>query len=82
MTVQLEFVAHACFRLWEDGRPTIVMDPLTFSELKLPAPEKQLEADTIIASSLTDPAHSNLGAGQRIAAHHQRAGRSDGQARN
>jgi hypothetical protein len=60
MTVQLEFVAHACFRLWEDGRPTIVMDPLTFSELKLPAPEKQLEAETIIASSLSDPAHSNL----------------------
>ena len=61
MSVQLEFVAHACFRLWEDGRPSIVMDPLTFSELKLPAPTEQLQADTIIASSLTDPAHSNLG---------------------
>ncbi len=24
MNVQLEFVAHACFRLWQEGRPTIV----------------------------------------------------------
>src|SRR5579864_4238769 len=61
MTVQLEFVAHACFRLWEDGHPSIVMDPVTFTELKIPDPRLQLEADTIIASSLTDPAHSNLG---------------------
>jgi len=29
MSVQLEFVGHACFRLWQDGRPAIVMDPYT-----------------------------------------------------
>ena len=27
MAVKLEFVGHACFRLWEDNRPSIVMDP-------------------------------------------------------
>src|SRR5258708_24311396 len=60
MSVQLEFVGHACFRLWQDGRPSIVMDPLSYRELKLPDKGFRLEADTIIASSLTDPAHSTL----------------------
>jgi hypothetical protein len=60
MSVQLEFVAHACFRLWQDGRPAIVMDPVTFSELKLPDTGVAVTADTVIVSSLTDPAHSNL----------------------
>jgi L-ascorbate metabolism protein UlaG (beta-lactamase superfamily) len=60
LSVQLEFVGHACFRLWQDGRPSIVMDPYAPSELKLPDNGPRLEADTVIVSSLTDPAHSNL----------------------
>jgi L-ascorbate metabolism protein UlaG (beta-lactamase superfamily) len=60
MSVQLEFVGHACFRLWQEGRPSIVMDPLSYRELKLPDKGFRLEAETIIASSLTDPAHSTL----------------------
>jgi L-ascorbate metabolism protein UlaG (beta-lactamase superfamily) len=61
MSTQLEFVGHACFRLWEDGRPTVVMDPYGFAPLGLADPGKQLEADTVIVSSLTDSAHNNVG---------------------
>src|SRR5258708_9954633 len=60
MAVQLEFVAHACFRLWQDGKPFLVMDPFSPSDLKLPDNGCRLEAETVICSSLTDPAHSNL----------------------
>src|SRR5258708_35825689 len=60
MAVQLEFVAHACFRLWQDGKPFLVMDPFSPSELKLPDNDFRLQAETVICSSLTDPAHSNL----------------------
>jgi len=60
MSVQLEFVAHACFRLWQDGKPFLVMDPFSPAELKLPANGFRLQAETVICSSLTDPAHSNL----------------------
>ena len=61
MSVQLEFVGHACFRIWQDGRPIIVTDPYGPDELGLPDKGALLEADTIIASSLTDKAHSNVG---------------------
>lgn len=61
MSIQLEFVGHACFRIWQNGRPIIVTDPYGPDELGLPDKGAQLEADTIIASSLTDAAHSNLG---------------------
>lgn len=27
MSVQLEFVGHTWFRLWQDGLPAIVIDP-------------------------------------------------------
>ena len=59
MSLQLEFVGHACFRLWQDGVPTIVMDPFTHSDLKLPDDGLRLEADTVIVSSLTDDSHNN-----------------------
>lgn len=60
MSVQLEFVGHACFRLWEDGRPTIVMDPYTPATLKFDDDGSRLTADTVIVSSLNDPAHDNV----------------------
>lgn len=58
MSVQLEFVGHACFRVWEDGRPTLLLDPFHPETLSLP-PGLQLEAERVIVSSLTDPAHDN-----------------------
>ena len=61
MSVQLEFVGHACFRLWEDGRPSIVMDPYLHEETKLEDDGSRLDAETVIVSSLTDRAHSNVG---------------------
>ncbi len=60
MSVQLEFVGHACFRIWEGGRPTIVMDPFSHEKCDLEDDGFRLEADTIIVSSLTDPAHDNV----------------------
>ena len=34
MPVNIEWVAHACFRVWRDGGPVVVMDPYTRSELE------------------------------------------------
>jgi len=59
-SIQLEFVGHACFRLWQDGRPTIVMDPYTHAPLKIADDGLRLEADTVIVSSLTDAGHDNV----------------------
>lgn len=61
MSVQLEFVGHACFRLWEDGRPMIVMDPYALEVAQLEDDGSRLDSDTVIVSSLTDDAHSNVG---------------------
>ncbi len=58
MATQLEFVGHACFRVWEDGKPTLLLDPYHLETLHLPG-ELKLEAGTVIVSSLTDPAHDN-----------------------
>ena len=60
MSVQLEFVGHACFRLWEDGRPTITMDPYSHKVTELHDDGSRLDADTVIVSSLTDEAHNNV----------------------
>ena len=60
MNIQLEFVGHACFRLWQDGRPSIVMDPYTHSALRIPDDGTRLDADTVIVSSLTDRGHDNV----------------------
>jgi len=60
MTVQLEFVGHACFRLWQEARPSIVMDPYTPADVRLEDGGSWLEAGTVIVSSLTDPAHDNV----------------------
>ena len=61
MSIQLEFVGHACFRIWQDGRPIIVTDPYAPDVLGVPDKGAQLDADTIIVSSLTDAAHAILG---------------------
>ena len=60
MNVQLEFVGHACFRLWQDRRPAIVTDPYTPATVRLEDDGRQLEADMVIVSSLIDPAHDNV----------------------
>ena len=65
MSVQLEFVGHACFRLWEDGKPTIVTDPYShfflppYKRTEMPHEGYHLDADTVIVSSLTDEAHDH-----------------------
>ena len=59
MSVKVEFIGHACFRIWIDGRPSVLTDPYPPSRLGLP-PLEPLEADTVIVSSLTDEAHSNV----------------------
>lgn len=60
MSIQLEFVGHACFRLWEDGKPVIVTDPFGHKICQMEDDGFRLDAETIIASSLTDPAHNNV----------------------
>ena len=60
MAVKLEFVGHACFRLWEDNRPSIVMDPYGQTACGLVDDGFRLATDTVIVSSLRDAAHSNV----------------------
>ena len=60
MSVKLEFVGHACFRIWEGGRPTIAMDPFLHEKCELEDDGFRLDADTVIVSSLRDPAHDNV----------------------
>ena len=61
MSVHLQWVGHACFRVWRDGGPVIVMDPFTPKNLGLSEEEASLEGDTVIVSSLTDKAHGYPG---------------------
>ena len=61
MSLQLEFIGHACFRLWEDGKPAIVMDPFDYPTCSMEDTGLQLDADTVIVSSLADSAHDNIG---------------------
>ena len=61
MSVELEFVGHASFRLWEEGHPTILMDPLSHDECKLAYDGRKYEAEMVLVSSMTDPAHDNVG---------------------
>ena len=60
MSVNVEWVGHACFRIWRDGGPVIVTDPYTPEECGLPD-DNSLEGDTVIVSSLDDRAHGNPG---------------------
>ena len=61
MSIQLEFVGHACFRIWEEGRPKILMDPYDHEVVGVPDDGTRLDAETVIVSSLTDEAHDNVG---------------------
>ena len=61
MSVHLEWVGMACFRLWRDGRSVIAMDPYTPSAIGLEDDGSRIQADTVIVSSLTDIAHANVG---------------------
>ncbi len=60
MSVKLEFVGHACFRIWENDHPIIMTDPFSYDSLGLPDPGTRFETDTVIVSSLTDNAHDNV----------------------
>lgn len=57
MSVHVEWVGHACFRVWRDGGPVIVMDPFTPKNVRLSYEEAMIDGDTVIVSSLTDKAH-------------------------
>lgn len=59
MSLSIEWVGLACFRLWKNGRPWLVLDPYTPSAVGLGGPDTPfLQADQIIVSSLTDKGHS------------------------
>ena len=65
MATNLEWVGHACFRLWQDGGSAIAMDPYDPKEVAracgVDDPSVfglRLQADTVIVSSLTDEAHA------------------------
>ena len=60
MSVHLEWVGMACFRLWRDGHNAIAMDPYTPSAIGLVDDGSRIQADTVIVSSLTDIAHANV----------------------
>ena len=57
MSVKVEWVGHACFRIWREGGPVIVMDPYTPKTVYLPEDAARVDGDTVIVSSLTDDAH-------------------------
>ena len=61
MAVHLEWVGMACFRLRQDGGGAIAMDPYTPAAIGLVDDGSKIQADTVIASSLTDVAHGNVG---------------------
>lgn len=55
MSVRVEWIAHACFRLTADDGLVVVTDPYEPSVLGLPKPT--LDADVVVASSLQDRGH-------------------------
>lgn len=55
----IEFLGHACFRIWEEGHPTIMTDPYTHSDVGMVDDGVKYEAQTVIVSSLTDLSHNN-----------------------
>ena len=60
MAVNIEWVGHACFRIWRDGGPVIVTDPFSPTRLGLPA-GPAIHGDMAIVSSLDDLAHGDPG---------------------
>lgn len=59
MSINIEWIGHACFRVWRPGGPVIVMDPYTPSEVKVKDENEIIDGDIVLLSSLDDKAHSN-----------------------
>lgn len=65
VSINLEWVGLACFRLWEDGGPVIAMDPYNPAVvaeavgIDVAVFDVRLQAETVIVSSLTDRAHAH-----------------------
>ena len=63
MGVNVEWLGLATFRIWEDGGPVLAMDPYNASAIGITDEAElalKIQADTVICSSLTDIAHSNI----------------------
>ena len=63
MGVNVEWVGLATFRIWEDGGSVLGMDPYNASAIGITDEAElalKIQADTVICSSLTDIAHSNI----------------------
>ena len=59
MPVNIEWVGHACFRVWPDAGLVVVMDPYTPSEVGVADENGIIDGDVVLLSSLDDRAHSN-----------------------
>ncbi len=59
MSLKVEFIGHACYRIWQDGRPLVVTDPYTHSDVGLEDDGRRLESEYVIVSSLIDLSHNN-----------------------
>jgi L-ascorbate metabolism protein UlaG (beta-lactamase superfamily) len=59
VSLVVEWVGHACFRVWADRSPVLVLDPYTPDEIGVP--EIELEGDIVVLSSLDDRGHCNHG---------------------
>lgn len=57
--LEVEFIGHACFRIWVDGRPVVLTDPYTHSDVGLDDNGETFAAETVIVSSLLDLSHNN-----------------------
>jgi L-ascorbate metabolism protein UlaG (beta-lactamase superfamily) len=60
VTVTLEWVGHACFRIAPERGPVVVTDPYHPGDLGFP--ELDLDGDVVVVSSLDDTSHNNAGA--------------------
>jgi hypothetical protein len=57
MSVNIEWVALSCLRIWRDGGPAIVTDPCYPPEVGMPGNGQTIEGDIVITSSQNDLAH-------------------------
>ncbi len=57
MSVNIEWVALSCVRIWRDGGPVVVTEPCFPPEVGLPREDLTIEGDVVITSSEDDLAH-------------------------
>ena len=57
--LEIEFIGHACYRIWENGKATVMTDPYTHSDLGMEDDGVTFEAETVIISSAIDLSHNN-----------------------